>query len=144
MPQILIINGPNLNLLGKREPEIYGSETFDDILQDLRTRYPQFDLHYFQSNHEGAIIDRLQDYLTEKWDGLIVNMGAFTHYSYAIHDALLMVDCPKVEVHISHVYRRESFRHTSVTAKACDAMLTGFGKHGYDMALRYMQLRIEG
>ncbi|MEM6346212.1 MAG: type II 3-dehydroquinate dehydratase [Bacteroidota bacterium] len=137
--RILILNGPNLNLLGKREPEIYGSETFEDILAALRNAYPKVDIAYFQSNHEGAIIDRLQaTLLEERWDGLVLNMGAFTHYSYAIYDTLRSLKVPKVEVHISHIFEREEFRHKSVTAPACDGMISGLGKKGYALAIEWI------
>lgn len=137
--KILIINGPNLNMLGQREPDIYGSETFDDVLQQLRAEFSAMSIHYFQSNHEGAIVDRLQESLKEDWQALVVNMGAFTHYSYAIYDALNMVSIPIVEVHLSHLFSRETFRHTSVIAPACDGLISGFGKHGYRMALMWAQ-----
>ncbi|MEM7369161.1 MAG: type II 3-dehydroquinate dehydratase [Bacteroidota bacterium] len=136
--KILIINGPNLNMLGQREPEIYGSETFDDILAQLREEFPVMQIDYFQSNHEGAIVDRIQTTLTEDLQGLVVNMGAYTHYSYAIYDALNMLSIPKVEVHLSHLFSRETFRHTSVMAPTCDGLISGFGKHGYRMALMWM------
>ncbi|MEL6803929.1 MAG: type II 3-dehydroquinate dehydratase, partial [Bacteroidota bacterium] len=139
--RILILNGPNLNLLGKREPEIYGSETFEDILEALREAHPQIEIDYYQSNHEGQIIDRLQATLKEDWQGIILNMGAFTHYSYAIADCLRMIKTPKVEVHISHIYQREAFRHQSVTAPACDGMITGLGTEGYGLALQWLLKR---
>ncbi|MFK7924882.1 MAG: type II 3-dehydroquinate dehydratase [Bacteroidia bacterium] len=136
--RILILNGPNLNLLGKREPEIYGSETFEDILAALQNAYPETEIGYFQSNHEGAIIDRLQATMTEDWDGLVLNMGAFTHYSYAIYDTLRSLKVPKVEVHISHIFEREEFRHKSVTAAACDGMISGLGTKGYELAVQWI------
>ena len=136
--KILLINGPNLNLLGKREPEIYGSETLEDIISGLRDRFPAVEIGHFQSNHEGAIVDRLQAILTEDWDGLVVNMGAFTHYSYAILDALRALKLPKVEVHLSHIFAREEFRHTSVIAPACDGMISGLGKEGYALAIAWL------
>ncbi len=136
--RILILNGPNLNLLGKREPEIYGSETFEDILAALRNAYPEIEIAYFQSNHEGAIIDRLQATMQEDWDGLVLNMGAFTHYSYAIYDTLRSLKVPKIEVHISHIFEREEFRHKSVTAPACDGMISGLGKKGYALAIEWI------
>lgn len=135
---ILILNGPNLNMLGKREPEIYGSETFEDILAELRETFSHIKISYFQSNHEGAIVDRLQQTLAEDIDGLVANMGAFTHYSYAIFDALRLLKIPKVEVHLSHIFARESFRHTSVISPACDGMVSGFGKHGYEMGISWL------
>lgn len=134
--KILIINGPNLNLLGKREPEIYGYQTFEDILSDLRALFPNQEILQFQSNHEGEIIDRIQKGMQEKLDGLIINGGAFTHYSYAIADALRALDIPKIEVHISHIFSRESFRHTSVFAPACDGMICGLGVKGYKLAVQ--------
>jgi 3-dehydroquinate dehydratase-2 len=136
--RILILNGPNLNLLGKREPEIYGAESFADILAELGEAFPEVAFDYFQSNHEGAIIDRIHETLGEDLHGMVVNMGAFTHYSYAILDALRMVKVPVVEVHLSHLHKREAFRHTSVIAPACVGMITGFGKHGYHMALDWL------
>lgn len=136
--KILIINGPNLNMLGKREPEIYGTETFDDILQELKAAFPAIEIDYFQSNHEGAIVDRIQQILSDDLDGLVVNMGAFTHYSYAILDALKMISIPKVEVHISHLFSREAFRHKSVIGPACDGMISGLGKYGYFAAVGWL------
>lgn len=136
--RVLILNGPNLNLLGKREPEIYGSETFEDVLRSLRQAFPGMEIDYFQSNHEGALIDRIHATLQEDLFGIVVNLGAFTHYSYALYDALKMITPPVIEVHISQIYQRESFRHQSVTAPACVGLITGFGTHGYHMALDYL------
>ena len=136
--KILLINGPNLNLLGRREPEIYGYETFADILNDLRAEFSELEITYFQSNHEGAIIDRLHEVLDEELDGLVLNMGAFTHYSYAILDALKALTLPKVEVHLSHLFTREAFRHQSVIAPACDGMISGLGKDGYALAIQWI------
>ncbi|RMG29286.1 MAG: 3-dehydroquinate dehydratase [Bacteroidetes bacterium] len=135
---ILILNGPNLNMLGKREPGIYGSESFEQIMEELRAAFPSHSLHYFQSNHEGAIIDRLQQCLTDGTQGLVANMGAFTHYSYAILDALRLLSIPKVEVHLSHIFAREAFRHTSVISPACDGMISGLGKYGYQAAIAWL------
>jgi len=134
---ILILNGPNLNFLGRREPHLYGNKSFEEVLQQLRVTYPQFVLHYFQSNHEGAIIDRLQQAVDESLVGLIVNMGAFTHYSYAIHDALKLLSVPIIEVHISHIFSREVFRHQSVIAPACEGMICGLGVRGYQLAIEW-------
>lgn len=139
MKKIAIINGPNLNLLGRREPEIYGFETFEDILSEMQGQFPKLTFHYFQSNHEGAIIDEIQKiFLEGSCKGLIINAGALTHYSYAIHDALKMLTIPKIEVHLSHVFARETFRHTSVISAACDAMISGLGKTGYFAATHYL------
>ncbi|MDX1909099.1 MAG: type II 3-dehydroquinate dehydratase [Bacteroidia bacterium] len=136
--QILIINGPNLNMLGLREPHIYGRETFEEVLTRLRQTYPGTEIGYFQSNHEGAITDRLQAAYHEPWNGLIINGGALTHYSYVLHDALKMLPFPKVEVHISHIFAREAFRHQSVISPACDGMISGLGTTGYELALRWL------
>ena len=140
---ILILNGPNLNLLGTREPEIYGSETFESHLITLRNRFPEISLHYFQSNHEGELVDRIHQSLQESINGLVINLGAFTHYSYALYDALRMVRIPAIEVHISHIYQRETFRHTSVTAPACKGLITGLGIEGYGLAIQWLHNHIE-
>lgn len=136
--KIHIINGPNLNMLGKREPEIYGNETFEQILAEMQAQFPTITLSYFQSNHEGAIIDELQKIFHNQYNGLIINAGAFTHYSYAIYDALKLLTIPKIEVHLSHIFARETFRHTSVIAPACDGMISGLGKEGYFCAIYYL------
>ena len=133
--KILIINGPNLNMLGKRDPDIYGTDTLEDILRDVATQFPNCSFSHFQSNHEGAILDRLQQAIDEDIEGIIINGGAFTHYSYALRDALEMHSIPKIEVHISHIFAREKFRHTSVISPACDAMISGLGKEGYATAV---------
>lgn len=139
--RVLIVNGPNLNLLGHREPEIYGHQTFEDILADLRDRFSSHELGYFQSNHEGELIDRLQAAGQEGWDGLVVNLGAFTHYSYALYDTLRALKLPKVEVHLSHIFAREPFRHVSVISPACDGMISGLGAEGYRLALEWLMGR---
>ena len=130
--KILIINGPNLNLLGTREPEIYGTIKMEDYLEELREKFENQEIMLFQSNHEGEIIDRIQNV---NYEALVVNMGAFTHYSYAIADALKNVNLPKIEVHISNIYKREEFRQKSVTAAYTDAILSGFGLKGYQLAI---------
>lgn len=130
--KILIINGPNLNLLGTREPEIYGTIKMEDYLEELREKFQNQEIILFQSNHEGEIIDRIQNV---NYEALVVNMGAFTHYSYAIADALKNVNLPKIEVHISNIYKREEFRQKSVTAAYTDAILSGFGLKGYQLAI---------
>ena len=130
--KILIVNGPNLNLLGTREPEIYGSISMDDYLIELRTAFPQHEINDFRSNLEGEIINRLQK---NDFDALVINPGAFTHYSYAIADCLKNISKPKVEVHISNIYKREEFRQKSVTAANTDAVLSGFGLNGYKLAI---------
>lgn len=131
--KILIINGPNLNLLGTREPEIYGNTTMESYLETLKSKFPQYEILFFQSNHEGGIIDRIQ---LDNFDALIVNMGAFTHYSYSIADCLKNIKKTKIEVHISNIYKREEFRQKSVTAAYTDAILSGFGLKGYELAIQ--------
>jgi len=130
--KILIVNGPNLNLLGTREPEIYGTVSMEDYLETLKTQFSSFELDYYQSNIEGEIINRLQK---DDFDALVINPGAFTHYSYAIADCLKNIQKPKVEVHISNIYKREEFRQKSVTAANSDAVLSGFGMDGYRLAI---------
>ncbi|WP_018675443.1 type II 3-dehydroquinate dehydratase [Riemerella columbina] len=134
---ILIINGPNLNLLGTREPEIYGNKTMDEVLNEIKTAYPSHNLLYYQSNIEGEIINRIQD---EDYDALIINPGAFTHYSYAIADALKNLKKPKIEIHISHIYQRETFRQKSVTAAYTDGLISGFGTNGYQLAVEILNI----
>jgi 3-dehydroquinate dehydratase II len=132
---ILIINGPNLNLLGTREPEIYGSETLTDIARGLRKEFRAARFIFYQSNHEGDIIDRIQKALRERMDGIVINPGALTHYSYAIRDAVAMVKVPVIEVHISNIHTRESFRRHSVIAEVCKAQICGLGTKGYSVAV---------
>ena len=131
--KILILNGPNLNLLGTREPEIYGTISMENYLKNLKAEFPQQELSYFQSNVEGEIINRLQ---LNDFDALIINPGAYSHYSYAISDCLKNITTPKVEVHISNIYKREEFRQKSVTAVNSDAVITGFGLKGYQLAIQ--------
>ena len=130
--KILIINGPNLNLLGTREPEIYGSTSMETFLKELINEFPNTEIIYFQSNIEGEIINRLQEL---DYDATIINPGAYTHYAYAIADCLKSIKKPKVEVHISNIYQREEFRHKSVTAPYCDGVISGFGLFGYKLAM---------
>lgn len=134
MIQIQIINGPNLNLLGRREPEIYGSEPFEDYFEKLRKQFPEAALHYYQSNHEGDIIDKLHE-IGFEYDGIILNAGAYSHYSYAIADALKAISTPVIEVHISDIYAREDFRKNSVTGINCLEIITGKGLDGYKTAV---------
>ncbi len=138
MPRILVVNGPNLNLLGKREPEVYGTETLDELngkLADM-ARELGVEVSFFQSNSEGEIIDYLHKEGFDA-DGLIINPGAFTHYSYALRDAIAAVEIETVEVHMSNIYAREEFRRKSVIAPVCTGHLVGFGFYGYAMALSY-------
>lgn len=135
---ILIINGPNLNMLGTREPEIYGHETLMDIMDQLQQKFPAVGIRHFQSNHEGALLDRIQESMNEEIDGIVINGGALTHYSYALADALSMLKVPRVEVHISHIFAREPFRHKSVIAPVCDGMISGMGTKGYELAVAFL------
>jgi len=130
--KVLIVNGPNLNLLGTREPEIYGTTSMEDYLEKLKSEFSSHKIQYYQSNIEGEIINRLQE---DDFDALVINLGAFTHYSYAIADCLKNIQKPKVEVHISNIYKREEFRQKSVTAANTDAVLSGFGMNGYRLAI---------
>lgn len=132
--KIQIINGPNLNLLGLREPNIYGSETFESYLVQLKTSYPDIQVDYYQSNVEGELINKLHE-VGFSYDGIIINGGAYTHTSVAIADAIAGIKTQVVEVHISNIYAREEFRHTSLTGKNCRGVLTGFGFDGYRLAL---------
>src|SRR5258708_27382108 len=138
--KIQIINGPNLNLLGKREPETYGLESFEDYFKRLKARFPSVDLHYFQSNVEGEIINMLHT-VGFDYDGIVLNAAAYTHTSIAIHDAIAAIKSPVVEVHISNVYVREEFRHKSLITSKCAGLITGFGLEGYAMAIDYFANR---
>lgn len=138
MKNVLIINGPNLNLLGEREPGIYGSDTFESLNQEvLETSKKLFfdDCEFFQSNHEGEIIDKIHSARLDKC-GIILNAGAYTHYSYAIRDAISSVKIPVIEVHITNIYSRDEFRHKSVIAPVCAGHICGFGPLGYSLALQ--------
>ncbi|MFM8336529.1 MAG: type II 3-dehydroquinate dehydratase [Opitutaceae bacterium] len=142
MKKIAILNGPNLDRLGKREPEIYGRATLSDLEAALRAEFgAQAQLEFFQSNHEGALIDRIAALADAKFDGLVLNGGALTHTSVALRDALLGSHLAAVEVHISNLYRREEFRHTSLTAPACLAVISGLGLEGYHAAIRFLLKR---
>ena len=132
--KIIIINGPNLNLLGKREPTVYGDESFEAYLKGLRAKYPGIELSYFQSNIEGEIIDKIHE-TGFSFDGIILNAAAYTHTSVGIGDAVKAVETPVIEVHISNVYERESFRHTSYIAPNVKGIVAGFGLQSYELAL---------
>ena len=153
--KLLIVNGPNLNLLGRREPGIYGSQTFEDYLSLLRQRYPQIQIDYFQSNMEGEMITRMQQ---ASWpeafadtrgqtpaDGIILNAGAYTHTSVALLDCIRSLRCPVVEVHISNVHQREEFRHHSMISAGCRGVICGFGMDSYRLAVEsfLLQWKIE-
>jgi len=134
---LTIINGPNLNLLGIREPAIYGSKSFDTFLTELRERFPAIAFDYFQSNHEGALIDKMQD-CSGKTDGIIFNGAGLTHVSIALADTIAAIDTPVVEVHISNIHAREAFRHQSFTAAKAVGVITGLGLEGYALAVRFL------
>lgn len=136
--KILILNGPNLNLLGQREPGIYGSHSFESYLASLRERYPEIEIEYFQSNIEGELIDRLQQagFLSEPvCDGIVLNAGAYTHTSIALQDCIRSLKSPVIEVHISNVHKREEFRHHSYLSCACKGVICGFGLDSYRLAV---------
>ena len=136
--RIQIINGPNINLLGKREPSIYGSVTFEDYLAELRKKYADVQIDYFQSNIEGELIDKIQQAGFDA-DGIIMNAGAYTHTSIALQDAIRSVTSPVIEVHISNVHAREAFRHVSMIACACRGVICGFGLNSYRLALEALK-----
>ena len=131
---IIIINGPNLNLLGKREPEIYGNLSFEVFFNQLQERFPLVKLSYYQSNVEGELINKLHE-VGFSYDGIILNAGGYTHTSVAIADAIAAITTPVVEVHISNIFAREEFRHVSLTGKYCKGSISGFGLNGYQMAI---------
>lgn len=135
--KFIIINGPNLNLLGKREPHIYGSESFESYFEKLSQSYPEIQLEYFQTNHEGQIIDKLHE-IGFSYDGIIINGGAYTHTSIAIADALAAITSPAVEVHISDIHARESYRHHSFFTEKCIGFYAGKGLEGYELALNHL------
>lgn len=135
--KILILNGPNLNLLGKREPEIYGSADFESYFKKLVSEFPNVELEYFQSNHEGAIIDKIQD-VGFSYNGIVLNAGAYTHTSVAIADAIKAITSPVIEVHISNIFTREEFRHHSFISAVSVGIMSGFGLNGYKMAISHL------
>jgi len=136
MKKILIVNGPNLNLLGRREPDVYGSQSFDDYLSELRSHYAgQVELSYYQSNVEGELVNRLQEAGFGEVDGIVLNAGAYTHTSVALGDCIRAIEAPVVEVHISNVHAREAFRHRSLLAAACRGVICGFGLDSYRLAV---------
>lgn len=134
--KIQIINGPNLNLLGVREESIYGSRDFENYFEELKQRFPHVDLQYFQSNIEGELINKIHA-VGFSFDGIILNAGAYTHTSIAIHDALGAIRAKAIEVHISNIYAREEFRHKSLITSKCIGLISGFGLEGYPMAIQY-------
>lgn len=140
MKKIIIINGPNINILGSREIEIYGQMCYTDLVNELITYAKEHGatLDVFQSNCEGEIIDKLQEIIHSNYDGLIINPAAYSHYSYAIYDALKAIDIKKVEVHLTNIFNRDEFRKTSVTAAACDGVISGFSYKSYILAIDYL------
>lgn len=141
MKKVKIINGPNINLTGLREPAVYGSETLRDINAEIAEKAAEmgFQCDFFQSNSEGALIDEIHSVLLGGYDGCVINAGAYTHYSYAIRDAIAATGKPFVEVHMSNIHGREEFRHTSVIAPVCVGQIAGFGKNSYVLALRALE-----
>lgn len=138
--KILVINGPNINFLGIREKGIYGTESYETLVRNLeeKGKAEGHEVEVFQSNYEGGIIDRIQAAYSDGTEAIIINPGAFTHYSYAVRDALASVELPKIEVHISNVHKREEFRHVSVTAPVCTGQVVGLGLKGYALAMDYL------
>ena len=139
--KILIINGPNLNLLGTREPQHYGTGTMDSVLDALKSQYPRVEFDYYQSNVEGFLIDRLHKTLEEPCDGVVLNAGGYTHTSVALRDAIAAIKVPVVEVHISNVHRREEFRHRSLISAVCKGVICGFGLDSYRLGVEALLAR---
>lgn len=139
--KLLIINGPNLNLLGLREKSIYGEQSFDDYLNQLKSKYNSLSIEYYQSNVEGELINKLHDSGFGNIDGIILNAGGYTHTSVAIADAIKAIQTPVIEVHISNVYQREEFRHVSLLAKNCAGVIVGFGLNSYELAIQSYLLK---
>ena len=141
MKKLLILNGPNLNLMGEREPGVYGNESLDDINRQIEQKGKElgFECHFFQSNWEGAVIDQIHE-ARKEYAGIILNAGALTHYSCAVRDAIAAIHIPVVEVHCSNVHAREEFRHTSVISPVCAGSIVGFGKNSYLLALNAFEM----
>lgn len=140
--KILVINGPNLNLLGQREPEIYGTTSFETFFSALKELFTEIELTYFQSNHEGALIDKLHDCI-DQIDGVVLNAGGYTHTSVALADAVAAVKIPVVEVHISNLHKREGFRQKTLLGSVCVGSITGFGMDGYRLAVEALRMLIK-
>lgn len=134
--RLIIINGPNLNLLGIREKEIYGDQSFEDFYKSLKKKYKDLSIEYYQSNHEGELIEKIQE-IGFKYDGIIINGGGFTHTSIALRDAISSIKCPAVEVHISNILSREEFRKKSYLSDVCQGIISGLGLSGYEYAIQY-------
>ena len=135
MKKILVINGPNLNLIGIREPKVYGGLKFEEYFNELKSKFQDFELEFYQSNVEGELIDKLHQVGFE-YEGIVFNAGAYTHTSVAIGDAIAAIESPVIEVHISNVYSREEYRHISMMAKNCKGVISGFGLNSYELAIR--------
>jgi len=140
--KIIIINGPNLNLLGKREPAIYGATSFDEYFKELKEEFNDVDFEYYQSNVEGEIIDRLQS-VGFTYDGVVLNAGGYSHTSVSIADAIAAIETPVIEVHISNIHAREEFRHQSLLSKNCAGVITGLGLESYRLAIVYLIMKIK-
>ena len=140
--KILIINGPNLNMLGRREPGIYGQESFDSFLPRLQSCYPDIEIVYYQSNIEGELINKMQEVGFGNCDGIVLNAGAYTHTSIALHDCIRSLQCPVIEVHISNVHQREEFRHHSMVSSACRGVICGFGLDSYRLAIEALTIKL--
>ena len=136
MLKIQIINGPNLNLLGKREPEVYGSTSFEEYFEELKRQFPSVEIHYYQSNVEGELINKIHE-VGFSYDAILLNAGGYTHTSVAISDAISGVTTPTLEVHISNIYKREEFRHKSIISKSCVGMISGLGLKSYSLGIQY-------
>ncbi|MEK6755636.1 MAG: type II 3-dehydroquinate dehydratase [Bacteroidota bacterium] len=136
--RILIINGPNLNLLGKRETDVYGTTTLWDVETRLKKKFPDVKFEFYQSNSEGTIIDMLHSAKDGAFDAVIINPGAYAHYAYAIRDAISALEIPVVEVHLTNIHAREEFRHKSVIAPVCSGVIAGFGGIGYELAVQFL------
>ncbi len=145
-PEIGVIHGPNLDMLGKREPEIYGSETLEDIDNLLKSRAEELGIHLtcFQSNYEGGLVEKIHEAYEKKWDGMIINPGAYTHTSVAIRDALLILSVPIIEVHLSNIHKRDDFRHKSLISDVSAGQIIGFKSMGYEMALNALARMVSG
>ena len=137
--KILVLNGPNLNLLGTRDPEVYGSTTLEDVNEMLKTEFPEYDFDFFQSNVEGELIDRIQNSMKDGTEAIIANFGGYTHTSVALRDALEPITFPKVEVHISNIHAREEFREKSITGKVMNGIITGFGVNSYVLGVQAIE-----
>lgn len=140
--KILILNGPNLNLLGRREPSVYGRETMDDCLARLRNNYPHVEIDYYQSNHEGDLVDRLQQAGFGEVDGIVLNAGAYTHTSVALADCIRAISVPVIEVHLSNIYAREDYRHHSYLSPVCRGLICGFGTEVYRLAIEALKTTV--